>query len=126
MAKDLATYADKAPSSLHTEFAAWIEDNTGVKVDVDSVRLAITLIPTYQRSPENKARNARIKSERQAALKAKAEKAKEAKAAAPKAAAKKTAAAPAAKATAVSGAKKAPAKKPVAKKTAVKATEAAF
>lgn len=91
--RDLAAYADKKPTDHSVAFAAWITDNTGVKVDVKSVSLAVALVHEYQKSPENKARRAEAaKASKAAAAEKKA--AAPAKKAAKKAApAKKTAAA---------------------------------
>lgn len=120
--RDLAAYADKVPSDHNVAFAAWITENTGVKVDVKSISLAVALVHEYQKSPENKARRAE-------AAKAAKVAAAEKKAAAPakKAGnpAKKTAA-PAKKATVVSSGapkKAAPAKK---KAGALKAVDPVF
>lgn len=124
--RDYSSYQDKAPGDLHTTFATWISDKTGIKVDAKSVWLAVVLHGDFQRSPENKARNAERKANKEATLKARAEKKEAAakpvkKTSAPKpAAAKKTAAKPAAK-------KAAPAKKAAVKKPATKPTgEAPF
>jgi pyruvate/2-oxoglutarate dehydrogenase complex dihydrolipoamide acyltransferase (E2) component len=111
-APELAEYADKEPTDLHEKFAAWLEDKTGVEVDIKSVQLATVLRGAYQNSAENqkdlaarKAAAEQREADREAAAEARA-----AKRAAPAPAAKK---APAKKAAAK---KAAPAKKAAAKK----------
>lgn len=64
------TFAERAasePTELHKAFAAWLEEQTGVKVDLKTVQLATTMRMDFQRSDENQAHLA----ERKAAAKAK-------------------------------------------------------
>ena len=102
--------ADKEPSHLHKAYAVWIEERTGVKVDVKAVQLAVVLYQKYQKSPENAERREQEREEKEAKAEAeKAEKAEKAKAA---------------KAEKAEGADEAPAKKPGAKKSPAKAKAA--
>ena len=120
--------ADKEPSHLHKAYAVWIEERTGVKVDVKAVQLAVVLYQKYQKSPENAERREQEREEKEA----KAAEAKEArdKAAAEKKAkaeaekAEKAEKAKAAKAEKAEGADEAPTKKPGAKKSPAKAKAA--
>src|SRR3546814_13019037 len=52
------TFAERAaaePTELHKQFAAWIEEKTGQKVDLKTVQLASVLRMDFQRSDENQA-----------------------------------------------------------------------
>lgn len=113
--RDVASYADKAPSANHKALAAWITEQTGVKVDVKSVSLAVLLVHEWQKSPEGKAHRVALAKDSKEAVAAKKATTAAKKTAAPakKAAAKKTAA-PAKEASVLAGGaakKTAPAKK---------------
>lgn len=123
----LARYAEIEPTTLQHSFADWLTENTGYKVDAQSVALATALRGEFQKSPENQAD---LKERREAAAAAKA--AKEQRAADRKAKAAEEAAKPkvtkAAKAAEAEEEDEAPAKKPVARRAptaAAKAKEAA-
>lgn len=119
---------DKEPSHLHKAYAVWIEERTGVAVDVKAVQLAVVLYQKYQRSPENAERREQEREEKDA----KAAEAKEArdKAAAEKKAkleaerAEKAERAKTAKADKAEGADEVPSKKPGVKKSPAKAKAA--
>lgn len=52
------SYSDRAasePTDLHRNFAEWIEAKTGVKPDLKTVQLAVSLRMDFQASPENQA-----------------------------------------------------------------------
>lgn len=64
---DITTAADtapkgylqtKAPSELHVDLAAYIEEQTGLVVSPKAVQAVLGLHPEYQRSDRNKARQA--------------------------------------------------------------------
>ena len=48
----------KAPSELHVDLAAYIEEQTGLVVSPKAVQAVLGLHPEYQRSDRNKARQA--------------------------------------------------------------------
>lgn len=54
--KDWTYLAEKDPTALHTDMAAWIEEVTGVEVDEKTVQLVSVLRGVYQRSDRNKKR----------------------------------------------------------------------
>lgn len=131
MAKSNAPRADlvgKEPGTLHKNFAAWLTEQTGYKVDEKSVQLATILRMDFQRSDVNqrdlaarrqaKADAAAAREKRAADRAAKKAAPKPAKKAAPakpkgdevaaKRAAKSAPAKPAKKATAAKGGSKAP------------------
>ena len=77
--KDLpfALQAEKEPSDLHKLFAEYIRENSGYEdVDLKTVQLAVVLHPAFQRSDENKARQAG-RAEAKAAARAEIEKRKQ-------------------------------------------------
>jgi hypothetical protein len=120
-----ADLAEREPTQMHTDFADWIAEQTGVEVDVKSIQLGTLLRGEFQKSEINQSRMAASKEAKEAAAEARAAKAEEraaAKAAkAEKAAAKKAAAkekAPAAKkaATPAKKATGAPRRRPAPKK----------
>lgn len=45
--------ADKDPSALHENFAAWLQHTTGYEVDLKTVQLAASLRMDFQKSDEN-------------------------------------------------------------------------
>ena len=45
--------ADKAPSELHKNMAAWLEETTGYKVDLKTVQLVASLRMEFQASEAN-------------------------------------------------------------------------
>lgn len=51
--KNFEELAKKAPTQLHEEFAHWLFIQTGVKVDVKTVQLAVSFRMDFQASPEN-------------------------------------------------------------------------
>lgn len=51
--KNFEALAAKAPTQLHEEFAHWLFIQTGVKVDVKTVQLAVSFRMDFQASPEN-------------------------------------------------------------------------
>lgn len=51
--KNYEALAAKAPTALHEEFAHWLFIQTGVKVDVKTVQLAVSFRMDFQASPEN-------------------------------------------------------------------------
>lgn len=51
--KNYEALAAKAPTALHEEFAHWLLIQTGVKVDVKTVQLAVSFRMDFQASPEN-------------------------------------------------------------------------
>jgi hypothetical protein len=51
--KNYEALAAKAPTQLHEEFAHWLFIQTGVKVDVKTVQLAVSFRMDFQASPEN-------------------------------------------------------------------------
>lgn len=63
-AKDFTTYATKAPTSLHSHYAEWMQEKVGMTFTASAddvtkiVQLAVTLYHDYQASDENKARKA--------------------------------------------------------------------
>lgn len=65
--KNFEALAAKAPTQLHEDFAEWLYIQTGVKVDVKTVQLAVSFRMDFQASPENQAKLA----ERKAAAAAK-------------------------------------------------------
>lgn len=120
--------ADKEPSHLHKAYAVWIEEKTGVAVNVKDVQLAVVLYQKYQKSPENIERReaereekaelaAAKKEERDKAAAAKKEKAEAERA-------EKAEKAKAAKEAKADGGDEAPAKKPGVKKSPAKAKAA--
>lgn len=82
--EDYTYLADKAPTTLHTEMAAWMTEQTGVKITAKQAQIVAVLRLEFQRSPENQAMLAARRAE-SAQRKAKSVKVQ------PKAAAKKTA-----------------------------------
>lgn len=142
--KNFEALATKAPSDLHENFAQWIYEKTGVRVDTKTVQLACSLRMDFQSSPENqshlaerKAEAARRKKASAAAKKAKLEaqlaklKADLEKVEEPEAPASMPAKKAVAKKPEAESKPEAPAKAPVARKprvrktAAVKAAEAA-
>lgn len=69
-AKDYKALAAKDPSTLHENFAAWLEEQTGYKVDLKTVQLVASLRHDFQRSDANQKDLAKRRAE--AAKKAKA------------------------------------------------------
>lgn len=66
--RDYSQYMQKAPSHLHTDFAAYIETKTGFKgVDPKVIQLALALHGEYQSSDERKAAREQEAKEREAA-----------------------------------------------------------
>jgi hypothetical protein len=64
-AKDFTSYAAKAPTSLHSHYADWLQAKTGIDFSnvpeqelVKIVQLSVVLYHDYQASDENKARKA--------------------------------------------------------------------
>src|SRR5690349_5855148 len=51
--KNFEELAKKAPTQLHEDFAHWLYIQTGVKVDVKTVQLAVSFRMDFQASPEN-------------------------------------------------------------------------
>ena len=120
--------ADKEPSHLHKHYAVWIEERTGVAVDVKAVQLAVVLYQKYQKSPENAERREQEREEKEAkeaeAKQAREKAAAEKKAKAEAERAEKAEKAKAAKADKAEGADEAPTKKPGVKKSPAKAKAA--
>ena len=54
---------EKAPTDTMVDFAAWIEDNTDVVVDMDTLKVAQRLYPVYIKVPEVAAKIAERKAE---------------------------------------------------------------
>lgn len=120
--------ADKEPTQLHQDFADYIQEQTGIEVDVKAVQLATILRMDFQRSETNQARLQASKAAREAAAQARADKraAREAAKTEKASTSTKKAAAPAKK-TATAGkasTAKAPAKKAPARRTKPKAAAA--
>lgn len=59
--KNYEALAAKAPTQLHEDFAHWLFIQTGVKVDVKTVQLAVSFRMDFQASPENQAKLAERK-----------------------------------------------------------------
>lgn len=76
--KDFTYLADKEPTDLHVSYAAWIQEQTGVAVDVKTVQLAAVLRMAFQASERNQEDLERRRAEAAAKQSAKAA-AKEAK-----------------------------------------------
>lgn len=74
--KNYEALAAKAPTKLHEEFAHWLFIQTGVKVDVKTVQLAVSFRMDFQASPENQKALAERKAKAAAAKKASAERKK--------------------------------------------------
>lgn len=53
--RNFAALADKEPTELHKNFAAWLQEQTGVEVDLKTVQLVAVLRMDYQRSEANQA-----------------------------------------------------------------------
>lgn len=70
--KNYEALAAKAPTALHEEFAHWLFIQTGVKVDVKTVQLAVSFRMDFQASPENQKSLAERKANAAAAKKASA------------------------------------------------------
>lgn len=51
--KDYKAVAAKEPSDLHRNFAAWLQEQTGVEVDLKTVQLVASLRHDFQRSDAN-------------------------------------------------------------------------
>lgn len=51
----LAHLAEKEPTALHENFAAWIESETGYRPDLKTVQLAAVLRGAFQKSEANQA-----------------------------------------------------------------------
>lgn len=80
-AKTLAERAATEPTELHKNFKAWLEEHTGVEVDLKTVQLACSMRMDFQKSEENQADlKARKQAAAEKAAKAKAEKIAKAKA----------------------------------------------
>ncbi|QNR52032.1 hypothetical protein phiRKBJ001_90 [Streptomyces phage phiRKBJ001] len=74
--KNYEALAAKAPTQLHEDFAHWLFIQTGVKVDVKTVQLAVSFRMDFQASPENQAKLAERKQAAAAKKKASAERKK--------------------------------------------------
>jgi len=74
--KNFEELAKKAPTQLHEDFAHWLFIQTGVKVDVKTVQLAVSFRMDFQASPENQKNLAERKAKAAAAKKASAERKK--------------------------------------------------
>lgn len=107
---------DREPTTLHSDFAEYIQEETGYEADLKSVQLATLLRMDFQKSEKNQAR---IQASREAKAEALEERARKKAEREEKRAAKE--AAKAEKSTKAPAAKKAPAKKAAAKKAAAKA-----
>jgi hypothetical protein len=59
--KNYEALAAKAPTQLHEDFAHWLFIQTGVKVDLKTVQLAVSFRMDFQASPENQAKLAERK-----------------------------------------------------------------
>ena len=74
----IASAVNKEATETMTEFASWITSQTGVKVDVNTIKLSQRLYPLYIRVPEvaakTAARKAANKEKREAAKAASDEK----------------------------------------------------
>jgi hypothetical protein len=70
--KNYEALAAKAPTALHEEFAHWLFIQTGVKVDLKTVQLAVSFRMDFQASPENQKSLAERKANAAAAKKASA------------------------------------------------------
>lgn len=55
--RDWTYLAEKDPTDLHVDFAAWLEDKTGLEVDLKTVQAVCVLRMVYQRSESNKKRS---------------------------------------------------------------------
>ncbi|QEO15616.1 hypothetical protein FLP10_15150 [Agromyces intestinalis] len=53
---ELAAYAEKAITPVMRDYIAWLEKETGYKVDPVSVQLSSMLRPAFQKSPGNQNR----------------------------------------------------------------------
>lgn len=93
---DYTKYVTKEPTNLHRHYWAWIQEKTGIKLEVDDetavkiIQIAVSAYQQYQASPENKQR--RVDEAAQKAAAAEEAKAKKALAAKEKAEAKAAAA----------------------------------
>lgn len=54
--RDWTYLAEKDPTDLHEDFAAWLEEATGQEIDLKTVQAVCVLRMVYQRSDRNKAR----------------------------------------------------------------------
>lgn len=70
--KNFEALAAKAPTQLHEDFAQWLYIQTGVKVDLKTVQLAVSFRMDFQASPENQKSLADRKAKAAAAKKASA------------------------------------------------------
>ncbi|GGR28877.1 hypothetical protein ACFOE1_05210 [Agromyces mediolanus] len=70
---ELAAYAEKDITPVMREYIAWLEKETGYKVDPISVQLSSMLRPAFQKSPGNQKRMADAKAARVTAAQAKVE-----------------------------------------------------
>lgn len=75
---DFAARAASEPTDLHKAFAAWIEEQTGIKPDLKTVQIVCSMRMDFQKSEDNqkalKAKRAKVaaeKAKRDEALKAK-------------------------------------------------------
>lgn len=124
-----ADLVEKEPTQLHSDFTAYIQEQTGYEADEKSVQLATILRMDFQKSDANQARLQAAKSAREQVAQERAERAEARKAAKAekteaKSAKKSTAKAPEKKAAGKAPAKKAPARRKG--KAAAKATEETF
>lgn len=71
-AKNFEALAAKAPTQLHEDFAQWLFIQTGVKVDLKTVQLAVSFRMDFQASPENQKNLAERKAKAAAAKKSSA------------------------------------------------------
>ncbi|UQA37502.1 hypothetical protein [Streptomyces sp. HNA39] len=61
--RDYSQLADKEPTELHQNFAAWIKEKTGYEPDEKTVQLVCTLRMSFQASPENQSHLAHRKAQ---------------------------------------------------------------
>lgn len=54
--RDWTYLAEKDPTDLHVDMAAWLEEVAGIKADLKTVQAVCVLRMVYQRSDRNKAR----------------------------------------------------------------------
>jgi len=65
-ARDLSGYKDKDPTAKMVDYHEWLEQELGIKMDLRSVYVGVTLYPEFQKSDFNKERTAARRAERTA------------------------------------------------------------
>lgn len=64
--RDLTPYVDKEPTVKLQDYHEWLENVLGIKIDIQSMFLGVTLYPDFQRSDFNRNRTAERRAERAA------------------------------------------------------------